>query len=183
MRSLSPNPPIVANRLLLDMHTRQHMCTAWTCVKSEFLAAENGVKQGVILSPILLLCVHCWIVQSPHLFWHRMPYGSFIWCMFWIRWRCQLTCAICRCFRTICENFAKECHVIFNDERKTFCMYVGGNGTAPRRFVTMNDEPIIWKSQIRHLNLITHDLSDRYDITYNKVSSFIKLTDWTQDFP
>ena len=42
------------------------------------------------------LRVHWWIVESPPLFWHRMPYGSFIICMFWIRWQCQLTCAICR---------------------------------------------------------------------------------------
>ena len=109
-------------------------------------------------------------------------------CMFWIRWRRQLTCAICRCFSgltTICEKFAKEYHVIFN-EKKRFCMRIGGNDTAPRRFVTMNGEPILWKRRIRCLgNFITHNLSDLNDITYKKgvfFSSF-KLTDLTQDFP
>ena len=44
-----------------------------------------------------------------------------------------------------------------------------GDGTAPRRSITMNGEPILWKSQIRHLgNFITHDLSDLNDITYKK---------------
>ena len=62
---------------------------------------------------------------------------------------------------------------------------VGWGWTAPRRSVTMNDEPILWKSQIRHFigNFITHDLSDLNNITYKKVSSFLKLIDWTQDFP
>ena len=45
----------------------------------------------------------------------------------------------------------------------------GGDGTAPPRSVTMNGEPILWKSQIRHLgNFITHDLSDLNDFTYKK---------------
>ena len=53
--------------------------------------------------------------------------------------------------------------------RKSFCMRIGGDGTAPRRSVTVNGEPILWKSQIRHLgNFITHDLSDLNDITYKK---------------
>ena len=48
-------------------------------------------------------------------------------------------------------------------------MRVGGKGTAPRRFVTMNGEPILWKCQIRHLRtFIKHDLSDLNDITYKK---------------
>ena len=49
--------PPVANRLLLDMYTRQRMCTTWNGVKSEFFSTENGVKQGGILSPILF-CVY-----------------------------------------------------------------------------------------------------------------------------
>ena len=49
--------PPVANRLLLDMYTRQRMCTTWNGVKSEFFSTENGVKQGGFLSPILF-CVY-----------------------------------------------------------------------------------------------------------------------------
>ena len=58
--------PPVANRLLLDMYTRQRMCTTWNGVKSEFFATENGVKQGGILSPILLVytLMNCWIASS-----------------------------------------------------------------------------------------------------------------------
>ena len=59
-----------------------------------------------------------------------------------------------------------------------------GKSAAPRRFVTMNGEPIQRESHIRHSgNLMTHDLSDLNDIAYKKVSSFLKLTDWTRDFP
>ena len=53
--------------------------------------------------------------------------------------------------------------------RKKFLFAYRGDGTAPRRSVTINGEPILWKSQIRHLgNFITHDLSDLKDITYKK---------------
>ena len=53
--------------------------------------------------------------------------------------------------------------------RKKLLYAYWGKGTAPRRSVTMNGEPILWKSQIRHLgNFITHDLSDLNDITYKK---------------
>ena len=121
--------------------------------------------------PYPFLCVHWWIVESPPLFGNRMPYGSFIVCMFWIRWRCQPTCAICRCLSGL-DNYLQKfcqrisCHIQWE---KSFCMRIRGDGTAPRRSVTMNDEPILWNSQIWHLgNFITHGLSDLNDITYKK---------------
>ena len=49
--------PAVVVRLLLDMYTRQRMCTTWNGVLSEFFYTQNGVKQGGILSPILF-CVY-----------------------------------------------------------------------------------------------------------------------------
>ena len=136
--------------------------------------------------PYPFLCVHWWIVESPPLFGYRMPYGSFIVCMFWIRWRCQPTCAICRCpsgldiyLQKFCQRIS--CHIQWEN---SLCMRIRGDGTAPRRSVTMNGEPILWNSQIWHLgNFITHDLSNLNDITYKKVSSFLKSIDWTQDFP
>ena len=53
-------------------------------------------------------------------------------------------------------------------------MCIRGNGVAPRRFVTMNGEPTLWRSQIRHLGiLITHDVTDLNDITYKKAQSLV----------
>ena len=36
---------------------------------------------------------------------------------------------------------------------------------------------------LRQFYFITHDHSDLNDITHKKMSSFLTLTDWTQDFP
>ena len=95
--------------------------------------------------PYPFLCVYWWIVESP-LFWHRMPYGSFIVCLFWIRWRRQLICVICRCSSGLDNNLRKfcqriSCHIQWDE----MFLYVSrGNDTALRRFVTMNGEPILF---------------------------------------
>ena len=47
-------------------------------------------------------------------------------------------------FMAISEKIVREYHVIFN-ERKRFCMRIGGNGTAPRIFFTMNSESMLYK--------------------------------------
>ena len=49
--------PAIVIRLLLDMCTSQRMCTSWHGVKSNYFTSENGVKQGGVLSPILI-CVY-----------------------------------------------------------------------------------------------------------------------------
>ena len=55
---------------------------------------------------------------------------------------------------------------------------------APRRSVTMNGEPILWKSQIRYLgNFITHDLSDLNDITYKKGVFIFQVNRLNARFP
>ena len=156
--------PPVANRLLLEMYTCQRMCTRWNGVKSKCFATENGVKQGGIFSPILFVCtlMKCWIAS--------LLVSDAIWVIYRMHVLDTLTMSTylrhLSDLKTICEKFAKEYHVIFN-EKKSFCMRIGGNGTAPRRSVTMNGEPILWKSQIRHLGeFITHDLRDLNDITY-----------------
>ena len=57
----------------------------------------------------------------------------------------------------------------YSMRKKFLYAYRRRDGTTPRRSVTMNGEPILWKSQIRHLgNFITHDLSDLNDITFKK---------------
>ena len=133
------------------------------------------------LSFFVCTLMNCWIASS-------LRVSDAIWVIYRMHVLDTLTMSIYLrhlsvLFRTICENFAKEYHVIFN-EKKSFCMRIGVDGTAPRRSVTMNGEPILWKSQIQHLgNFITHDLSDLNDITYKTVSSFLKLIGWTQDFP
>ena len=178
IQSVWPRPNYLRYYIIRDYHLWPIVyylrCTrASSCVPDGMGSNPNSLLQKMVLNkgafyPPSFLCVHWWTVESP-LFWYRMPYGSFIVCMFWIRWRCQPTCAICRCcsglenyLRKICQRIS--CHIQWE---KSFCMRIGGNGTAPRRSVTRNGEPILWKSQIRHLGeFITHDLSDLNDITY-----------------
>ena len=129
--------------------------------------------------PYPFLRVHWWIVESPPLIWHRMPYGTFIVCIFWIRWRCQLTCAICRYFSEQFLKILPKNIMSYSMKKKVFVCVSGmgvGGVTAPRRFVTMNCEPSLWKCLIRHLdNLIAHNLSD---LKWHHVQK----TGLTQDF-
>ena len=70
------------------------------------------------------------------------------------------------------------------NKKNSFCMRMEGGGTAPRRSVTMNGKPILWKSQIRHLgNFITHDLSDLNDITYRKGVFIFQVNRLNARFP
>ena len=67
---------------------------------------------------------------------------------------------------------------------KKFLYAYRWDGTASRRSVTMNGEPILWKSQIRHLgNFITHDLSDLNDITYKKCVFIYQVNRLNARFP
>ena len=49
--------PAIVRRLLLDMYTRQRLKTTWNGALSDAFEAQNGVKQGGILSPILFVCI------------------------------------------------------------------------------------------------------------------------------
>ena len=94
---------------------------ASACVPHGMGSNQSSFLLKMVLSkghfmPYPFLCVHWWIVESPSLFGYRIPYGSFIVCMFWIRWRCQPTCAICRCssgldnyLRKFCQRIS--CHI------------------------------------------------------------------------
>ena len=124
----------MASRLLLDMYTRQRMCTTWNGVKSEFFSTDNGVKQGGILSSILF-CVYIDELLNRLLssgIGCHMGHLSFA-CFGYADDVNLLAPSIgaLQDLITICENFAKEYHVIFN-EKKSFCMRIGGgwNGTA-----------------------------------------------------
>ena len=125
--------PPVANRLLLDMYTRQHMCTTWNGVKSEFFATENGVKQGGILSHIPF-CVYIdellnRLLSSGigchmgHLSYAFFGYADDVNLL--VPSVCVLLDLI-----TICEKFAKEYHVIFNGKKVLKAWRVGWNDTA-----------------------------------------------------
>ncbi len=46
--------PALVICLLLDNYTRQNICTSWNGTKSHTFTALNGVRQGSVLSPLLL---------------------------------------------------------------------------------------------------------------------------------
>ena len=166
-RKLSP----VVMRLLLDMYTRQRMCTNWNGVRSNFFHTKNGVKQGGILSPILF-CVYfdellkrlnesgvgCHV---GHLSYAGSGYADDV---------VIISPSICAMQQLldICDSFAREYSVMFN-AKKTICMRIGNNGQPPKRMVKLDGIPIQWKSQVKHLgNVISHDLCDSHDIKAKK---------------
>ena len=68
----------------------------------------------------------------------------------------------------ICENFAADYNVMFN-ERKTQCIAIGFNGALPNRSVYLNGSAVSWVTRVKHLgNLINFDLNDKDDILFKK---------------
>ena len=159
--------PAIVLRLLLDIYTRQRMCTNWNGTRSDFFETSNGVKQGGILSPVLF-CVYfdellkrindselgCHI---GHLSYASSGYADDVGVI-------SPSIRALQQMLNICDNFADEYNVSFN-ARKTVCMRVGNNGQPPKRVVRLHGVAIQWKDSIKHLgNIIPSDLSDDNDI-------------------
>lgn len=163
--------PAMVIRLLLDMYTRQRMCTSWNGTNSDFFTTQNGVKQGAILSPILF-CVYIDELLNRindsgigchvgHTSYAGLGYADDV----------NMLVPSTRGLQKllyICEEFANEYNVQFNAS-KTVCMRIGSNGRTPIRTVTLNGTPVKWKRIIKHLgNIITCDLNDNDDIIFKK---------------
>ena len=109
------------------MYTSQRMCTctSWHGVKSNYFTSENGVKQGVVLSPILF-CVYiyellCRINDNhiDHMSFTGSGYADDVVIM------AQSGRALQELLY-IPESFAIEYKVLFNAS-KTMCMKIGNN--------------------------------------------------------
>ena len=159
--------PGVVLRLLLDMYTRQRMCTDWNGTRSDFFGACNGVKQGGILSPVLF-CVYFdellkRISDSElgchvgHLSYAGSGYADDVGIV-------SPSVRALQRILNICSEFAEEYNVTFN-ARKTVCMRVGKSGQPPKRSVSLHGVAIQWTDQIKHLgNAIPWNLKDDPDI-------------------
>ena len=165
--------PAVTIRLLLDMYTKQRMCTRWNGVMSEPFPTLNGVKQGGVLSPILF-CVYidelldrvnasglgCHI---GHMSYAGVGYADDVSLV-------SPSITALQKLIHICEDFAAEYHITFN-VKKTVCIRISGRGRhkAPSKAVTLHGSPIVWKNRVKHLgNILTSDLKDVEDIKLKK---------------
>jgi len=167
-------PPIYI-RLLLDMYSRQVLCTSWNGVFSDTFSADNGVKQGGILSPILF-CIYFdellkkindsgFGCQIGHLSYAGLGYADDV---------TLLTPSLrgLQELLDICSKFAREYNVMFN-AKKTISLKIGGDGESPKIDVKLNGTVVSWKKCVRHLgNMINHNLSDNEDVT-RKTATFI----------
>ena len=52
---LAKNVSLHVIRLLIDSYVRQQACVSWNGFKSNYFILQNGVKQGGVLSPVLLI--------------------------------------------------------------------------------------------------------------------------------
>jgi len=165
---LSRDLPASVIRLLLDMYSRQRMCTSWQGVKSDYFSTENGVKQGGILSPILF-CVYidellCRIINSGlgchigHMSFAGIGYADDV----------AILAPSVRSLQKllhICEDFAVEYNVIFN-AKKTMCINLGKGSREPSVRVTLHGTILLWKDTVKHLGcILMRDLSDAADVT------------------
>ena len=135
------------------MYTRQKMCTTWNGILSNAFSAENDVKQGGILSPILF-CVYidellnrindsglgC---QVGHLSYAGLGYAD----------DTTILTPSVRALQDlldICGKFAEEYNVIFN-AKKTMCIRIGGDGEPAKVCVKLNGTTVTWKKKVKYL--------------------------------
>ena len=163
--------PAIVRRLLLDMYTRQRLKTTWNGALSDAFEAQNGVKQGGILSPILFcLYIDELLIRINdsglgchigHVSYAGLGYADDVTTL-------APSISASQGIMKICEDFGFEYNVIWNCG-KTYCLRIGSNGQAPNRNILLNGNILKWKRKVKHLgNLVKHDLVDYDDIMFKK---------------
>ena len=157
--------PAVVVRFLIDNYKRQCMSVEWNSYRSMPFDVQNGVKQGGVLSPLLfsiyideLLCklersgLGCYIENT---FLGALGYADDI----------TLVSPSTRGpneMPKICELFAVEYHVTFN-ESKTVAIQFGSKSQTDGH-VVLNGNHIKWKQDVKHLgNIVSADGTDTND--------------------
>lgn len=165
--------PMPIIRVLLDSYSRQRSCTAQGSARSRDFHAENGVKQGGVLSPLLFTVYFDELLKRlqgcgagctiSHRFIGALAYADDVTLLApnLLALNKMIAC---------CKEFADEYNVIFNG-KKTICTKFGSPRTPYDRLHVDNVE-IKWVEKCIHLgNSINTNLDDSSDCTA-KISHF-----------
>ena len=111
-------------RIILDSYLRQLSCVAWGFFKSRYFSLSNRVKQGGVLSPILItLYIDKLLIRlkHAHIGCHMNSiFAGALSCGDDITLLCPSICGINRMIDICCE-YAKE-HAIKFNPTKTVCI-------------------------------------------------------------
>ena len=175
------NVPVCIVRILIDMYTRQRVRTMWEgCFSEEFLA-NNGVRQGFFLSPVLFTLYNDVLLNRLE----NSGLGCYV-AHEYFGASCSaddlaLLAPNVACLKSmihICESFAQEYDLLFN-AKKTVCILFSGRS---RRFsnpppLYLNNVLLKWTKSAKHLgSIVTYDLTESEEIT-QKRNDFIGRAD------
>ena len=167
------NVPVCIVRILIDMYTSQRVRTMWEgCFSEEFLA-NNGVRQGGVLSPVLF-------TLYIDVLWNRLE-NSGLGCYvaheyFGILCSADdlaLLAPNFACLKPmirICESFAQEYALLFNAKKTVFIIFNGRSrrcSNPPPPYI--NNVLLKWTKSTKHLgSIVTYDLTESEEITQKR---------------
>ena len=176
MLLLERNMPSLIVRYLMDSYTRQSVIVQWDGCRSTSFRAQNGVKQGGVLSPMLFaLYIDVLLLQLgtsglgcyiANVFLGALGYADDSVIM------SPSSRGLNEMIR-VCESYADEYSLLFN-EQKTVAIKFGDNFKS-NCHVLLNGKQVEWKEEVRHLgNIISSTLSDAPDCALKR-SQFISF--------
>jgi hypothetical protein len=123
---LKHNIPLVFIRLLLNFYTNHVTLVSWNGICSTvFFSVKNGVKQGGVISPVLF----CIYVDGLSMSLKNSGFGCFFGRLFFgaLAYADDIvlltpTPRAMRSKLALCDDFAKEFHIVFN-AKKSVCIF------------------------------------------------------------
>ena len=162
--------PNLIIRLLFQSYTHQQIHAKWGSSVSDSFTAQNGVKQGSILSTVLFNIYMDTLLYKlkdlgngchiGHKFYGALAYADDLVLL-------SPSVKALQEMINLCEIFGTEYSLQFT-ERKTECIRFGENIKANPP-IYMSGSKLQWKTQVKHLgNMISSDQNDASDIAYKR---------------
>ena len=154
--------PSLMVRFIIDGYIRYRMCAQWERHTSRSFHVCNGVKQGAVISPILLAVYYDELIAKLA----RSGYGCrisqhFVGALSYADDITLLSPSLqgLQYMVNICEEYGKELHVTFNDKKTTRMVFGASNGNCKAIYVNGNN--VDWVTNAIHLgNVVDNKLSD-----------------------
>ena len=143
---LNRKVPFCIIRLLMDSFERQRARVMWNSHVSDYFSISNGVKQGGVISPVLFnLYLDNLLISLKQSGLGCHINGTYMGALGYAD-DITLTCPSLYGLNSmldICNQFAKNNHVIFNT-KKTICIKYG-DAVKPQEYAKLNDTRLSWK--------------------------------------
>ena len=172
---LNRKVPFCIIRLLMDSYERQRAIVMWNSHMSDYFSISNGVKQGGVTSPVMFnLYLYILLIYYKKSGIGCHINGTYMGALGYA-YDITLTCPSLygsNSMLDICNQFAKNNHVIFNTEKTIGIKY--GDAVKPKECAKLNDTHLSWGGgDVRHLgNFLDSKLVNNVD-SFHKCLQFI----------